>query len=209
MPKLLHIAASPRAGESFSMQLAEAFLAAFTKAHREYGVETLDLFDTDLPEFRAPQAAAKYSVLDGQEPRGEAARAWKAVIEVIDNFKSADFLLISSPMWNFSIPYRLKQYIDIIVQPGLTFSYEPATGYKGLATGRPAVLALARGGSYAPGSGSEAYDMQRPYLEGILRFIGFSDIRTLLVDSTLAGPEEAAKSLTAARAKAVELAQNF
>jgi FMN-dependent NADH-azoreductase len=89
----------------------------------------------------------------------------------------------------------------------LTFSYTPQEGYKGLVTGRPAVLVLARGGGYAPGSASESYDMQKPYLELILRFIGFTDIRTVIVEPTLAGEEAAAKALAAAGTQAAELAK--
>ena len=208
MPKLLHIKASPRP-ESFSTQAAEAFIDAFLKAHRDYGVETLDLFRTDIPVFQAPQAAAKYDVLAGKEPAGPAEQAWKVVIDTINHFKTADLLVISSPMWNFSIPYRLKQYIDVIVQPALTVSYSPQEGYKGLVTGRPAVLVLARGGTYTPGSPDAAYDMQKPYLEGILRFIGFTDIRTVIVEPTLAGEEAAAKALAAAKTQATALAKTL
>jgi FMN-dependent NADH-azoreductase len=48
--------------------------------------------------------------------------------------------------------------------------------------------------------------MQKPYLELILRFIGFTDIRTVIVEPTLAGADAAAKALTAAQVKATELA---
>jgi FMN-dependent NADH-azoreductase len=43
-------------------------------------------------------------------------------------------------MWNFGVPYVLKHYIDVITQPGLTFSFNPATGFSGLVTGRPATV---------------------------------------------------------------------
>ena len=205
MPKLLHIKASPRT-ESYSTQAAETFIEAFLKGHRDYGSETLDVFRADVPVFQAPQAAAKYAVLGGREPTGPAEQAWKVVIDAIAHFKTADFLVISSPMWNFHIPYRLKQYIDVIVQPGLTFSYSPTEGYKGLVTGRPAVLVLARGGTYASGSATEGYDMQKSYLDGILRFIGFADIRALIVEPTLAGDETAALALAAAKTQAIALA---
>ena len=32
-------------------------------------------------------------------------------------------------MWNFGIPYKLKQWIDVITQPGLAFRFDPAQGY--------------------------------------------------------------------------------
>ena len=41
----------------------------------------------------------------------------------------ADRVLISTPMWNFGIPYKLKQCFDLIIQPGLTFRFDPARGY--------------------------------------------------------------------------------
>ena len=203
--RILHIQASPRL-ESYSSRLAKAFLDAYTAAHPQCGLETLNVFLADLPQFEAPAAAAKYSVMGGQEPRDEAQRAWRDVIRVIDHFKTADMLVVSSPMWNFGIPYKLKQYIDILVQPGLAFQYTPGEGYKGLITGRPAVLLLARGGEYPPDTTGEKFDMQKPYLEMILRFIGFTGIHTVITENTLLGPEIAEAGIAQAIAQAEQLA---
>ena len=71
---------------------------------------------------------------------------------MIERFKSADWYLFSLPMWNFGVPYVLKHLIDVIVQPGLTFSFSPTEGYKGLVTGKKAVAVYARGGAYGSGS---------------------------------------------------------
>ena len=199
MPTILHIEASPRGNESFSTRAAEAFLTSFLAAHREYQAETLDLFSAKIPEFRAPEARAKYAVMSGKEPAGEAELAWKPVIDTINHFRSAAVYVVSAPMWNFGIPYRLKDYIDVIAQPGLTFSYSPQTGYRGLVTGRPLVLILARGGAYGSGTGGEAYDHQAGYLKTLFGFMGFTDIRPVLVEPTLmAGPEAADAALAKA-----------
>ncbi len=205
MPRILHIHASPRP-DSFSWRLARAFLDAYQQAHPGTGCELLDLWEADLPAFDAPAAGAKYSVMHGLEPRDEQARVWRRVGEIIEHFKSAEMYVFSSPMWNFSIPYRLKQYIDILVQPGLTFTQSMTKGYQGLVTGRPAVLLLARGGAYPSGTDSAQYDMQRPYLETILRFIGLTDIRTVAVEQTLAGPDVSERNLKAAIEQARKLA---
>ena len=53
---------------------------------------------------------------------------------MIERFKGADKYLFSLPMWNFGIPYKLKHYIDVLVQPTYTFSFSPKEGYKGLVT---------------------------------------------------------------------------
>lgn len=192
MARVLHIQASPRGWQSTSYRVAKAYLEALKQRDPLIGIETLNVFTADIPQFNAPEAAAKYAVLQGQEPADEASLAWQRVIEVINDFKSADAYVIATAMWNFSIPYRLKQYIDVIVQPGLTFSYSPTEGYKGLVTGKPVVLIMSRGGEYPTGTAAAPLDMQKPYLELILGYIGLTDIRSLIVEPTLASGQAVA-----------------
>jgi FMN-dependent NADH-azoreductase len=195
MVTLLHVHASPRV-DSCSGQLAKAFLEEFSRLRPRDRVDTLDLFKTDLLAFDAPAAGAKYAVLSGKAPQGPAEETWKKVIHYTDQLKAADTLLVSTGMWNFSIPYRLKQYIDIIVNPGLTFRYSPQTGFTGLVTGKPVILLLARGGKYPEGTPSDTYDFQRRYLETIFRYIGLTEFHTILCEGTLeAGTPEALQQL--------------
>jgi hypothetical protein len=74
--------------------------------------------------------------------RREQAKAWKRVEEVIERFKSADWYLFSLPMWNFGVPYVLKHFIDVIIQPGLTFSFSPSRGLQGLSHGEESCRGL-------------------------------------------------------------------
>jgi FMN-dependent NADH-azoreductase len=112
-------------------------------------------------------------------------------------------------MWNFGIPYRLKQYLDILVQPTYTFSFSPKEGYKGLVLGKPIVVAYSRGGAYPKGTADEAFDLQTKYFQLILGFIGFTDIRALIVEPTLAGPDVAKQKREETIAKAREMAKTF
>ena len=43
-------------------------------------------------------------------------------------------------MWNAGIPYILKQFIDVVSQPGMVFGFDPEPGYTGLLTGRKAAV---------------------------------------------------------------------
>ena len=144
MATILHIVASPRS-ESYSSRLAGAFFEAYREARPNDRIETLDVFQADIPQFYAPQAKAKYAVTAGLAPRDDAEAAWQPVVEAVNHFKRFDMYVVSSSMWNFGVPYRLKQYIDVIVQPSLTFAAS-AQGVTGLVTGRPLMLLLARGG---------------------------------------------------------------
>jgi FMN-dependent NADH-azoreductase len=113
-------------------------------------------------------------------------------------------------MWNFSIPYRLKQYIDILVQPGYTFTVDNAGNYQGLVKDRPVFVAYARGGEYPPGTAGEAFDLQKKYLELILGFMGLSDVRSIVVEPTLAKGKDVAKQRRAdAVEKARQMAKDF
>ena len=210
MSTILHIQGTNRGERSFSLRTAEAFLDSYRKSHPDDVVKTIDLAEDVIPEFDALAAAGKYRILHGEQQTSQEAEAWKVVEAVIEEFKSVDKYVVSSPMWNFCIPYRLKQYIDVIVQPGYTFSYSPEKGYSGLVTGRPVVFCLARGGQYGEGTESAAYDFQRPYLETIFQFMGFTDIHKIVVEPTLeGGPEQAKERLGEAVAAAREMAAGF
>jgi FMN-dependent NADH-azoreductase len=209
MSNLLHILASPRV-ESYSRRVTKAFLDSYRYARPDDRIEVLDLFQADIPPFHAPQAKAKYAVIAGQTPRDEAETAWQPVIKTINHFKAFDKYVISCPMWNFGIPYRLKQYIDVIVQPSLTVAYSPEKGYTGLVTGKPLLLILARGGEYQTGNPLQTFDFQGSYLRCIFGFIGFTDIRTVYIQGTLQNkPEQVEADTRKAIAEASDAAMEF
>ena len=112
-------------------------------------------------------------------------------------------------MWNFGIPYKLKQWIDVITQPGLTFRFDPAQGYLPLLKDRPTVVILASGSDFVTGMNRGRIDMATPYLREALRFIGISDVRFVPIGPTT-GPAEA---IRAARERAhrriAEVAASF
>ncbi|HUW19911.1 MAG TPA: NAD(P)H-dependent oxidoreductase [Sedimentisphaerales bacterium] len=210
MSTILYIKASPRTGRSYSVAAADAFVESYRKTHPDDQIKTIDLFEKPLPAFDLAAATAKYKIMDGQEHSEQDRRIWDEVVAVIDEFKSADKYVMAVPMWNFSIPYRLKQYIDIIVQPGLTFTVTDSGGYEGLVKDKSVFIVYARGGDYPQGSGAESYDLQKKYLELILNFIGLTDIRSVVVEPTLAaGPDVAKRKRAEAVEKAGQMAKDF
>jgi len=210
MGELLYIQASPRGERSYSTRVADAFVSVYDETHPDDTVRILNVFEANLPSFDGPAVQAKYSILHGIDHTEQERLAWKTVEAVIQEFLSADRYVISVPMWNFGIPYRLKQYIDLLVQPGYTFSFDPVKGYDGLVKNKAVLLACARGGSYPPGSERALFDHQIPYLKTVLSFIGLSDISLVVVEPTLAGgPDGAAAALDEAIKRARGLAAAF
>jgi FMN-dependent NADH-azoreductase len=194
MSRLLYIQASPRTKRSHSIAAADAFVGAYKQKHPDDEIVTLNLFDASIPDFDGPAVQAKYTILHGQAHSEEERQVWKNVEEVIEQFTSADKYLLAVPMWNFSIPYRLKQYIDLLVQPGYTFSYSQDKGYEGLVVDKPLLAIYARGGEYAVGSEAEAFDLQTRYIKLIFGFMGFKDIRSIVIEPTLQGGADLAKA---------------
>ena len=140
MSKLLYIESSPRKNRSKSIAVAHRFIEKYKAVNPQDEIITLDLWEKQLPEFDGYTIDAKYQVLHGQNFDANQQKAWQAVVDVCNEFKSADKFLFSLPMWNFGIPYKLKHYIDVLAQPGQTFSFDPATGYTGLVTGKPVAV---------------------------------------------------------------------
>lgn len=209
MNRLLYIESSPRKKRSSSIEVAHTFLDAYHQKHAEAEVETWDLWHREIPAFDGDVIDAKYAIVNGQSHTEAQRKAWRAVEQMIADFKRADRYLFSLPMWNFSIPYKLKHFFDVIVQPSYTFSFSPAEGYKGLVTGKSAVIIYSRGGAYGSGTGAEKLDFQRTYMETILMFIGITDIRSIIIEPTLVSAEMKDDAVKHAKEQAIAAAARY
>jgi FMN-dependent NADH-azoreductase len=179
MTRLLHLSASPRGDASESLAIAARFLDAVRDARPEVDIDTFDLWDGTLPQFGPAAAGAKMAVFAGQSPTGEHAAAWQAAKDTFDRFDAADEYLFTVPMWNHGVPYILKQFIDVVSQPGMVFGFDPVTGYTGLLTGKKAAV-IYTSAVYGPGRPpSFGDDFQAPYVHSWLRWTGITDITSL------------------------------
>ncbi len=207
MTKLLYIIASPRGEESKSTQLAQAHIGALKQADPTLEVDTLDLWQEDLIDFDGDKAAAKMTFFGVGEMDNTRQSAWDQVVEVTNRFTQADHYVFSVPMWNGGVPYKLKQYIDIITQPGLLFGFDPEQGYFGLLENKKASV-FYTSGVYAPGAAPKyGSDYHSEYLDWWLNVVGISDIHTVRFQPSLvtADPEgELANALENAAAIAAE-----
>ena len=208
MKKLLHIIATPRGEDSSTLKVSKAFLDEWVKKYPDCAIDELNVATARLPELTVEVVSGKYMLLSGRELSGKPKKAWEKIEEQIARFLSADAYLVSVPMWNFGIPYMLKHYIDVIVQPKYLFRYTGA-GVEGLAKNKKMVVAASRGGDYSPGSQGQVNDLQEPYLRTVFGFVGITDITFLIAQPMNMGPELAEKKLQETILKAKQIAQNF
>jgi FMN-dependent NADH-azoreductase len=195
--KLLLITDSPMGTHSASKKVTTAFIEAFKQSHQGYTVDHLDLATSPAPEFNAARVQNKFTLFAG--PDAKVDDTWEPTKALIDQFLAADAYVFASAMWNFGVTYQLKKYIDNIVQPHLTFNPVTMTG---MVTGKPALIVA------ASGAGVAAMDNQTTYLQAILGFIGFTDVRLIQVTGT-ADQAQLADLLETKSKEAASMASNF
>lgn len=195
MSKILYIKASPRDEKSSSGQLAEAFLSS-AKA-RNFSIEVFDVWKERLPDFDGDRVAAKMNVITGQVHSQRERTVWDEISRIAQNFADADVYLFSIPMWNGSIPYTLKHYIDVIHQPGILFGLDPQKGYFGLLKNKKAFLTYTSG-AFSPAAPSPAFgvDHHSTFMRAWLNQAGVNEIYEVRFQPTLLSSDpEGAKKL--------------
>ena len=208
MPKLFHLSCSPRA-DSESLAAARVFLDRFRKARPDWDIDEMNVWRDHLPEFEGYILEAKYARIGGKSFTESQRDAFAIAERMAVRFALAERVLISTPMWNFGIPYKLKHWIDVISQPGLTFRFDPARGYLPLVKDRPTVVILASGGDFATGMNRGRVDLATPYLREALRFIGVRDVQFVPIGPT-SGPDEPVRiARDGAHRRLAELATRF
>lgn len=199
MPHLLYVEGSPRKQRSASIEVAHALIDAWKALHLIATVDTLDIWNTPLPEFDGAALEAKYAAIQGVERTHEQTQAWEQISELAQRFIKADIIVFGVPMWNFGIPYKLKHLIDVVSQKDLLFTFDER-GLNGLLDGRKVVVIAARG---APLDGAEH---QIAYMTTWSEMVGIDKRYNIVIEKTLLGPDVDAESRRAATQKAIELA---
>lgn len=172
---ILHVIANPKpAAEANSKQLAATFFAALKKANPSASVTEVDLYANPPPfytydvyrHFWYPVFDASYEA----SPREKLASAY--ALEQCRLFKAADVVVLTSPMWNFSLPAILKAWLDQVIMPNVTFTIS-SSGVKGLHKVRKVVLLASSGGAYEAGDGRDHLSAE---LRTAFGFMGIKDV---------------------------------
>jgi FMN-dependent NADH-azoreductase len=204
--RLLLVTASPRGEESESVRLAAALVDAFRAAGGGQ-VDTLDPFADSLAPFATTQARAKMAAVGGESPPDTSAAAWRDVLALGRRVAAADALVLAAPMWNATVPWALKLFIDTLTQPGIAFRFDPDTGYHGLlARRRPGHQPRLRTGGRPPGFG---VDFHTPYLEYWLDLCGFGPVDVVRLLPAWPGAPDVAARRTAALQQAAALGREL
>ncbi|SAL34727.1 ACP phosphodiesterase [Caballeronia sordidicola] len=202
--RLLHVVASPRAERSASLDVAQSLIGHWHDLYPQGEVDTLDVWRTELPPFDGPALGAKYAGIEGTPMSAEQDRAWRQIGQLAERFRHADVIVISTPMWNFGIPYRLKHLIDAVSQKDLLFTFD-GKNLTGLLAGKRLIVIAARGAPLGGDYPEADFDHQVAYLRTWDRMAGITRFEPITVEGTLLGHQADQQGRRAARAKAAEL----
>ena len=203
--KLLHIIASPRGEKSRTTRIANEFINSLKSKHPNLIVEDLELFQMDLPTLNQSVTETKYMTIAGATLDTASQFMWNEIADISKSFVSFDMYVISAPMWNFSVPYKLKHYIDVIMQPGILFKFT-ATGVEGLAKNKKMICITSRGSDYSVGSPMNVMDFQESYLRTIFGFAGITDVSFVNAQPLGYTPDLATMKINEANKEASDLA---
>jgi FMN-dependent NADH-azoreductase len=180
LSSLLAIEVSPGGEHSVSRQITAEFINAWKGSHVGGNVIVKDLAANPVPHLDAEAIFAGYTPEDSRSTGMVAKHAYRH--ELIKEITGVDEIIISTPMWNWSIPSVLKAYIDQIIIPG-TLDGSGADGLKG----KKVTIVVAQGGSYAEGAPRHGWDYEIGYLKLVATALGATDVEVILAELTLAG----------------------
>jgi FMN-dependent NADH-azoreductase len=173
--RLLHVVCTPRGLASNTGRVSSCLLEALREVDEDLEVTTLDLFRADLPSVAGKNIESKYRLMTGQAIDEDAKESWGQIERTIEQFLEADVYLLTVPMWNLSIPYVLKYYIDAIVQPGYLFRYTADGQVEPLVHGKKMIVVNSSGSDYTADY-MRPFDFVESYLRAIFGFVGVTDI---------------------------------
>ena len=188
----LVINCSPAAERSVSRLLLDDLLKQRSKT---YPVDRVVVRDLAAMGAALPHVDGVFSnaiFVPPPQRSAEQQQSLKLSDELIEELLAAQTIIIATPMYNLSIPSSLKAWIDHVVRPGLTFTYEAGI-QQGLLTGKKAILLCASGGVFSTGARTTE-DFQVPYLRQILRFMGITDVDVYRAEGLAQDYEAAVKS---------------
>lgn len=183
MPTLLSLEISPRGDRSISRALGKRFIEHWKSNNPDGQVISRDLNAARIPYMDNDWIAGVYAPPD-VERTPEMQKALALSTELIAELQAADLLLISTPMYNFTIPAVLKSWIDYVIRPGFTFRLAP--GWPGMLENKKARLIVVSRDSYEAGQPTEADDHVTPVLRKALSFMGITDVDVMRAGGSLA-----------------------
>lgn len=179
MKNILYVESSVKGEHGHSSQQAQLLLNRFKSQYSELKITTRTL--SDMPHYDANTMAAFFS--PAESLNAEQQELINFSDQLVAEIKQADIIIITAPMYNFSIPSQLKSYFDQLARVGVTFQYTEQ-GPVGLLQDTPVYVLATRGGQYE----AAGIDFQMPFIKQFLNFLGLQNVQSIISEG-LSSPD--------------------
>jgi FMN-dependent NADH-azoreductase len=198
MTNILHVSCSPRGKSSESYRLSEQIVGFLLE--REPAAIVID---RDISGRAVPPVDEDYAI--SQQSAKDVSQAGSAFLsnKLIDELETADFVVISTPVHNFTVPSTLKAWIDHIARVRRTFDVTPG-GKVGKLGDRPIFIAVSSGGRYSEEHARQP-DFLTPYLKAVFGMLGLRDLTFFSIQGTAFGRD----AVAAARSKTEQALRSY
>lgn len=134
--------------EGISSKMYEVFMKKI-KGAEHLNIQVYDVFEEDMPHFGQDFFSAVQKEQNGFELLDIEQRMLVAKQKAMDVLKEAEVIVFAFPLWNFTIPTKLKTFVDYVAAAGFSFKYTPEGRLIQLMTDKKVILLNARGGIYS------------------------------------------------------------
>lgn len=194
---------------SFSSKLQQLFLKEFSKHFPEEKPTVLNLYDQPIPRIETDQLLGIWNKQrEGLELNSFEKEIYSTSANLLTQFKEHHRIVIVSPLHNFNITSRMKDYLDNILIARETFKYTE-DGSVGLMTDDYNVLLLQASGSiYTLNDRYTPLEFSHYYLKEMFQEImGFNKFDIVRAQGTAVLDSEAI--LKTAESEMTEAVTNF
>ena len=179
---ILHVCADPQPmDEAASKQIAASFFGNIVGQNENARITNVDLTMEHPAEYTTDEFRNFwYPVLiDGYVPTKEEEDAAVYAKAQADQVKDTDILVLTMPMWNYSMPGMMKSWLDHILSPGLLYTVD-AEGNQVAQHGIKKLVLLVS--SHEIFSEGDPRDALSPAIENAFEDIGVEDISLIWAD---------------------------
>jgi len=186
MPVLLRVDSSCRVDGSHSRVLGDYAEGLWRASNPDGRVITRDLADGKI-DILSGQTVAAFRI-PAEDLSPEQAETLRTSEALIAELKSADMLLLTAPMYNFSVSSALKAWIDHVSRNGHTFRFDKGA-YRGLLKAARAVVVCTYGtAEFQEGRQFATRDFLQPYLQFLLNSLGIPSVEFAAAHGTTTDP---------------------
>lgn len=198
MTQILRIDSSSRVQGSHSRALADFFQTEWLAVSPGDAIVLRDVALSPCPHISEQTITGFYTP---QDQHGlELATATALSDLLIAELQAADVLLLSVPMYNFSVPSALKAWIDQVVRINHTFAYD-GQQFSGLVKVQRAYVVCAYGAAGYVNGPFAGFNFLQPYLQGLLTFLGIPEVQFFAMEATTADEATVARNLAQVKAE--------